>query len=98
MTVMGCKKKRTQDYEQGYEAGRIDGVRFAVKFMLFSVIQFLGDKRGWKRESIFRAVMWLHKHAEMIGEELTTFEEVIEAVKEEYGIYYKDGKFIMEVS
>lgn len=99
MNVMGCIKKRTKDYEQGYEkgyeAGRVEGVKFAVKFLLYSMIQFLGDKRGWTRESIFKAILWVHKHAEMINEELTTFDEVMEAVKDEYGIVFDDERFVL---
>ena len=95
MNVLGCPKKRKEDYDQGYEKGFETGVSFAIKVILFQVIQYLGDKRGWKPERIFEALMWLHKHAEMMLENYTTFNEVVEAVREEYGIVYEDGKFIL---
>mgnify|MGYP006896834360 CR=1 FL=1 len=44
--------------------------------MSYQIIQYLGDKRGWCRESIFRALLWLHKHAECLLEDLTTFDEL----------------------
>lgn len=82
-------------FKKGYDLGFKDGVKIAVEVILYSVIQYLGDKRGWKRERIFDALLWLHKHAEMLLEEYTTFPEVQEAVLEEYGIGFKDGKFIL---
>ena len=90
MKVLGLHKKRTQDYESGYKQGFKTGVNAAVKVLSYQIIQYLGDKRGWCRESIFRCLLWLHKHAEMILEEYTTFDEVVEAVAEEYGIVYTD--------
>lgn len=95
MKVLACQKKRTQDFENGYKEGVEEGIKVAIKVNLFEVIQFLGDKRGWKRESIFDALQWMHKHAEMILENYTTMKEVEEAVKDEYGIVYKDGTFYM---
>lgn len=94
MNVLGCVKKRTRDYEKGFEDGRIEGVKQAVKFLLYGVVQYLGDKRGWTRESIFKAIMWLNKYAIMISEEYTTFPETMDAVREEYGIAFVDGNFV----
>lgn len=91
MNVLGCPKKRGKDYEQGYDKGFKTGVKVSIKIMMFGVIQFLGDKRGWKRERIFEALQWLHKYAEMQIEEYTSFKEVVEAVREEYGIVEEDG-------
>ena len=88
MNVLSCQKKRMEEYQKGYEEGLKKGVKEAVKVNLYQVIQYLGDKRGWKREQIFKALLWLHKHAEMILEDYTTFDEVVEAVAEEYGIVY----------
>lgn len=95
MNVMSVQKQRKKDYVEGYEAGRKEGVRQCVEFMIYSMIQFLGDKRGWKAERIMQAVSWIAKHAMMIDEDLTTYEEVQEAVKEEYGIILKDGRFCL---
>lgn len=95
MNVLACRKKRNQDYMHGYDEGLKVGIRTAVKVNLFQVIQFLGDKRGWKRERIFEAILWMHKHADMLLEDYTSMPEVEEAVKEEYGIIYDDGNFIL---
>lgn len=95
MNVMQSRKRIARQQERGYEQGFQVGVNAAVKVNMFAVIQYLGDKRGWKRERIFDALQWLHKHAEMILEELTTFDEVVEAVKEEYGIIEEDGVFYL---
>lgn len=95
MKVLNCVKARKKDWADGFEEGRKEGVRMAVEFIMFSVIQFLGDKRGWKRERIMEAVKWIAKHANMIEEEYTTFPEVVEAVRDEYGIVYQDGAFGM---
>ena len=48
MNVMSVQKQRKKDYVDGYESGRKEGVRQCVEFMIYSMIQFLGDKRGWK--------------------------------------------------
>ena len=92
-------KRRNKDIDEAYEAGRKkgfdEGVQIAIKVNLFQVIQLLGDKRGWKRERIAEAVKWLVKHADMMLEDYTTFQEVMDAVKDEYGIVYRDGSFIM---
>ena len=69
------------------------GIRTAVKVNLYQVIKYLGDKRGWKRESIMKALLWMHKHAEMLLDDYTTMPEVEQAVLEEYGIRYNDGNF-----
>lgn len=95
MNVLGCIKKRGKDYQQGFDAGVKEGIKVAIKVNLFQVIQFLGDKRGWKRERIMDALLWIHKHAEMLLEDYTTFPEVEEAVLEEYGIKYDNGSFIL---
>lgn len=101
MNVMKTLKTRREEavraYEQGYADGRAAGVGQAVEFNLYSMIQYLGDKRGWKPARIEEAIRWIHKHAMMIYEELTTFDEVKEAVWEEYGIKFEDGKFKREV-
>ena len=95
MNVLSVQKQRRKDYVDGYAAGRKDGCRQCVEFMIYSMIQYLGDKRGWKPERIMEAVAWIAKHAAMIDEELTTYTEVQEAVKEEYGIILKDGSFCL---
>lgn len=95
MNILTCAKKRGKDYEKGYADGVTAGIKIAIKVNMLQFIQFLGDKRGWRRESIFAAMQWTHKHAEMILEDYTTLKEVEEAVKEEYGIIYKDGTFYL---
>ncbi len=88
--------KEIQDaYDAGFNAGREDGIKVAIKVNLFQIIQYLGDKRGWKRERIAEGLKWLVKHADMMLEDYTTFKEVVDAVREEYGIIYQDGQFIM---
>ena len=94
MNVLKTYKNRRKDYEDGFNAGVEQGIRESIKYILMAVIQYLGDKRGWKRERIFSAIMWLQKHAVMILEDYTTFDEVIEAVKDEYGILYEDNNFV----
>lgn len=69
-----------------------DGVSDGVVFLLYSMAQYLGDKRGWKPRSILRAIKWLHKHAMMVDENYTSYLEVREAVKNEYGIVIEDGQ------
>lgn len=95
MNVLACRKKRNDDYMKGYEEGLKKGVQTAVKINLYQVIQYLGDKRGWKRERIMEAITWMHKHADMLLEDYTTMPEVEEAVLTEYGIKYEDGNFIL---
>lgn len=101
MNVLDNIKKNAHDsgfaegYEKGYEKGFKKGVDASVKVILYGVIQFLGDKRGWHRRSIFEAIRWLHKHSEMILENYTTFDEVVEAVRSEYGIICEDTRFML---
>ena len=95
MNILSCQKKRNQDYSKGYDDGVKNGIRVAIKVIMFGVVQYLGVKRGWKRERIFEALQWLQKYAEMQVEEYTTFKEVIASVKEEYGIVENDGVFYM---
>ena len=95
MTIDNYLKRRRTDYNGGYVDGTRDGVRKAVEFMMYSMIQYLGDKRGWKRERLFEAVKWIAQHAIMISEDLTTFPEVVQAVHDKYGIIIDDGKIIM---
>ena len=97
MNVLSRFKQQEKDDKRAFEKGRAEGVREAVQFILFSVIQFLGDKRGWKPERIMEAVVWIQKHAMMVDEGYTTFSEVVEAVREEYGIVYENGVFSLEV-
>ena len=94
MNVLGAVKRRSEDYKKGYDLGFQKGVQVSVRVLMFGLVQYLGDKRGWKRERIFEALQWLHKHAEMQVEDYTTFDEVVEAVKKEYGIVIdNDGVF-----
>ena len=95
MNVLTSYKNRKKDYQSGFDAGVEQGVRESIHYILMAVIQYLGDKRGWKRERIFDAILWLNKHAVMLIEEYTTFPEVADAVKDEYGIVYDDGRFIL---
>ena len=97
MNCLDRFKKQQKADKSAFENGRDEGVRQAVQFILFSVIQYLGDKRGWKPERIMEGVSWIHKHAMMIDEGYTTFDEVMEAVEEEYGIKYENGVFSLEV-
>lgn len=95
MNVMSVQKKRSKDFEAGYKKGREVGIHQATIVNVFQFIQYLGDKRGWKRERIFDAILWIHKTAECVVEDLTTFPEIMEAVKEEYGIVLDGDKFCL---
>jgi len=95
MNILACQKKRSQDYAKGHDDGVKDGIRVAIKVIMFGIVQYLGDKRGWKRERIFEALQWLQKYANMQVENYTTFKEVVEAVKDEYGITENDGIFYL---
>ena len=90
MNVLNCKKKT--DKQRAYDEGYNQGLRDATEYMLYSYIQFLGDERGWKTESILKGIKRIHRKATMILEDYTTYEEVKEAVKEEYGIVIEDGQ------
>lgn len=90
MNVLNCKKKT--DKQRAYDEGYNQGLRDATEYMLYSYIQFFGDERGWKTESILKGIKRIHRKATMILEDYTTYEEVKEAVKEEYGIVIEDGQ------
>ena len=93
MNILQSMRKRNEQQQKGYQEGFAAGVAIAIKVNLFAIIQFLGDKRGWKRESIFDCLLWLHKHAEMILEDYLTFDSVREQVEDEYGIVEDNGIF-----
>lgn len=90
MNVLNCKKKTAID--KAYEDGKREGVNNAVQFMLYAFIQYFGDERGWKTESVLKGIRRIHRKATMILEDYTTYEEIKEAVKDEYGIVIKDGQ------
>lgn len=94
MKVLALDKKRSKDYKAGYEYGFKRGVFAAVKVNYYGVIQYLGDKRGWRRESIFEALRWCRKHLEMMQDkDITSLEEVEASIKEEYGIVWNGSDF-----
>lgn len=62
----------------------------SVIFMLVAFATYLGDKRRWTPESIVRALQWIQKYAEMLGDNYTTFEESKQTIFEEYGILFQD--------
>lgn len=99
MDAYKAYKKRAAEYEKGYQdgndAGFKDGVQIAIKVMMFQFAQFLGDKRGWNRHSIFRAMRWLNKHADMMIEDYMSFDGVMNQVREEYGIVYDNDQFML---
>lgn len=92
-------KKRTGDYRaaynDGHDAGFKEGVNIAIKVNMFQFAQFLGDKRGWNRYSIFRALRWMEKHADMMLTDYMSFDGVMNQVKEDYGIVWKDNQFFL---
>ena len=61
-----------------------------VEYMLLAFIQFLGDKRGWKQDSIASAVKYCIEHAEAIEQGYTTIAEAREDVWETYGFKFTD--------
>lgn len=95
MNVLGPIKKRSKEYHAGFEAGRKMGVQQATIVLIMFFVQFLGDKRGWKRERIFDAIIRIQSNAESVSGEWTTFPEVVDAVRKDYGIIYQDGKFCL---
>ena len=68
-----------------------EATKQAVKFMLIAFALYLGDKRGWTRDSICKAIKWIEKYAVMINEDLTTYKEAEEALLEDYGIIITDN-------
>jgi hypothetical protein len=92
MNVLNCRKKRNEDYTAGYKAGRKEGCQQAVEFLMMSFAQYMGDKRGWKPNRIADALRWIFKQVTMIDEGYTTYAEVKQAVKDEYGIEFVDGR------
>ena len=68
-----------------------ESTRQTVKFMLIAFALYLGDKRGWTRDSIYRAIKWIEKYAVMINEDYTTYKEAEEALLEDYGITITDS-------
>lgn len=98
MNVLNCIKKTEAEkaYEKGYEKGKAEGkqegVNNAVQFMLYAFVQFFGDERGWKTESVLKGIRRIHRKATMILEDYTTYQEIKDAVKEEYGIVIENGQ------
>lgn len=92
-------KKRQAEYKVAYNEGKDDGfkegVNIAIKVNLYQFAQYLGDKRGWNRYSIFRALRWMEKHANMMLENYMSFDGVMNQVKEDYGIVWHDGQFFL---
>lgn len=94
MNVLNCKKKT--DKQRAYDEGYNQGLRDATEYMLYSYIQFFGDERGWKTESILNGIKRIHRKATMILEDYTTYEEVKDAVKDEYGIVIENGQVMFD--
>lgn len=69
---------------------RSEAIKQAVHYMLVAFIQFLGDKRGWKPESICKAMQYCVSHAESIVGGWTTLEEAEEDIADRYGIRFTD--------
>ena len=69
---------------------RSEAIKQAVHYMLVTFIQFLGDKRGWKPESICNAMRYCVSHAESIVGGWTTLEEAEEDIADRYGIRFTD--------
>lgn len=67
-----------------------EAINNTVEYMLLAFIQFLGDKRGWKQDSIASAVKYCIDHAEAIAEGYTTLAEAREDVWETYGFKFTD--------
>ena len=74
---------------------RHSAIKFAVKFMLILIAQYLGDKRGWKPKTICQAISAMMDNAESIGMGNTTIEEAEEDLKESYGIYFDSNGHIV---
>lgn len=84
--------------QEGYTLAKKEATNQTIDYMLVSFATYLGDKRGWKPERIREALAWIEKHAIMIYENYTTFEEAKEALREDYGLVFTDkGIFFEEV-
>lgn len=68
-----------------------ESTKQTVKFMLLAFGIYLGDKRGWQPDSIYRAIKWINKFGEMLVEDLTTYKEAEEAFEEDYGIHIDEN-------
>lgn len=78
---MKCAVKLNKDNRLKQETARQ-----SVKFMLIAIGMYLGDKRGWKTESIVQAIKGIVKISESINENYTTYKEMEQALCEDYGI------------
>lgn len=81
---------------EGQNLVKKEATNQTVNYMLVSFATYLGDKRGWKPERICEALAWIEKHAIMIYEDLTTFEEAKEALREDYGLIFTDKGVMIE--
>lgn len=100
MNVLNCIKKTEAEkaYEKGKAEGKQEGVNNAVQFMLYAFVQYFGDERGWKTESVLKGIRRIHRKATMILEGYTSYQEIKDAVKEEYGIVIEDGQIKFDPS
>lgn len=73
-----------------------ESINQTVNYMLVSFATYLGDKRGWKPERICEALKWIEKHAIMISEDYTTFDEAKQALFDDYGLLFTDKGVMYE--
>ena len=88
---MNCLAKRKKE-----EKIKSEAINNAVEYMILAFVQYLGDKRGWKQNSLCEAIKYCFSHAEAIAEKYTTLEEAREDVWETYGIKFENGSFYVE--
>lgn len=89
---MKCYADNRRQQEHDLEIRR-QAIIDTLHFNVIQFIQFLGDKRGWKQESLIQMCKYIISHAESIEGEYTTFKEAEEDVWERYGIKW-DGDHI----
>lgn len=87
---MNCLNKMRRQSEHDF-AIRKAATDETVHYMIICFIQYLGDKRGFKTDSLIQMCKYIMSHAESIIGGYTTLAEAEEDVKERYGIVYKDG-------
>lgn len=82
------KIRRQQEHDKEIKRAAVEET---IHYMVINFIQYLGDKRGFKSDSIVQMCKYVISHAESISGGYTTLAEAEEDVKDRYGIVFKDG-------
>ncbi len=89
---MKCYADNRRQQEHDLEIRR-QAIIDTLHFLLILFIQYLGDKRGFKQQSLIQMCKFVISNAESIEGEYTTLKEAEEDVWERYGIKW-DGDHI----